>query len=62
MNCHRRCPDCGAFVWVPLRLEPMVDRYREVRLRVREDEFREAMERHVMLNPEIHPTFVIAVD
>lgn len=40
----------------------MADRHPEMRLQVREDEFREAMERHVMLNPEIHPTFVTAVD
>lgn len=60
-NSQHRCPDCGAKVWVPVTALSS-HRGTTVRLVIREDEFRESFERHVMLNPQLHPTFVIADD
>jgi hypothetical protein len=62
VNSHHRCPDCGAAVWLPLTLQPISGRGSEIRVQIREIEFQDAFERHVMLNPEKHPTLAIAVE
>lgn len=57
----RRCPDCGAKVWVPLTVDSSA-RGTAARVAIRETEFREAWGHHVMLNPEKHPTLATASD
>jgi hypothetical protein len=57
---HHRCRDCGARVWVPTRIVPHPKRPGWHKLVLREDEFMQAFRRHVLLNPEKHPTYAIA--
>lgn len=61
IDTEHKCPDCGALVWLPLTALAS-QRGQEVRIVVRADEFRASFERHVMLNPGKHPTFVAVTD
>lgn len=55
---EHKCPDCGAMVWLPLTVTSF-ERGTSAWVSIREAEFRESFERHVMLNPQQHPHFVV---
>jgi hypothetical protein len=57
---YLRCPDCGALLWMPLRLESFADGSSgelHVDVLVEQDAFEAAMDSHAALNPELHPTW-----
>ncbi len=55
-----RCPDCGHPLDVPIDVHTTRDDGGAARVRVTVDEkaFMPRMEAHVMLNPELHSSFI----